>query len=99
MSTMEAYRFCQSCGMPLDQAEVLGTERDHSRSTIYCIFCYRNGDFIDPEMTLEEMEVHVRDELLQAGASEKTIRDAVSRLPHLSRWLGIPAIHHNSEWH
>lgn len=97
--TMEAYTFCQSCGIPLDRPEVLGTERDHSRSTIYCVHCYRDGAFADAEMTLDEMEDHVREGLRKVNASDETIREAVARLPYLSRWLGIPAIHHSYEWH
>jgi hypothetical protein len=30
---------------------------------------------------------------------EKIILKAVAKLSYLSRWLGIPAIHHCSQWH
>ena len=85
--------------MPLDEPGILGTEKDHSKSTIYCIHCYRDGHFTDEEMTLERMKKRVRDQLSATNATEGTIREAVAKLSHLSRWLGIPAIHHNSEWH
>ena len=96
---MEAYTYCQSCGMPVTRPELMGTEKDSSKSTIYCIYCYRDGEFYKPDMTIEEMKEHVRGELLKSRESEAVISKAIKRLPHLSRWMGIPAIHHNCEWH
>ena len=96
---MEAYLFCQSCGMPLDRPEDLGTEKDGSKSTIYCIHCYRNGDFSDDAMTLQVMGEHVKAQLAAIHADEKTVHEALGRLRYLSRWLGIPAIHHHRNRH
>ncbi len=95
---MEAYTYCQSCGMPMSRPELMGTEKDHSRSTIYCIYCYRDGEFSNPGMTLGEMRENVREQLRKSNASETVISATVERLPNLSRWLGIPAIHHSCEW-
>ncbi|WP_129045576.1 zinc ribbon domain-containing protein [Companilactobacillus metriopterae] len=47
-------KFCQSCGMPLN-SENLGTESDGSKSSKYCNYCYENGKFIEPDITIEEM--------------------------------------------
>jgi hypothetical protein len=96
---MEAYKFCQSCGRPLDSGEVLGTETDGSKSTIYCIECYREGKFTQPELTLDEMQHRVRSLMEQMHLEEEKIAGALERMPYLSRWFGIPAIHHLSEWH
>jgi hypothetical protein len=96
---MEAYIYCQSCGMPMSRTELMGTEKDSSKSTIYCIYCYRDGEFYKPDMTIREMKEHVRAELRKSHASESVISSAIDRLPSLSRWLGIPAIHHTCEWH
>ena len=96
---MEAYNFCQSCGRPLDHSEVLGTETDDSKSTIYCIDCYREGEFTEPDMTLEEMRHRVRGIMEDMHLEEEKIVGALEKLPFLSRWIGIPAIHHFSEWH
>ena len=46
--------FCQSCGMPMDDPALRGTERDGSPSPHYCRYCYQNGAFTG-EMTMEEM--------------------------------------------
>jgi hypothetical protein len=41
--------------MPLQKGEDFGTEADGSKSGKYCHFCYQNGRFTNPEMTMEEM--------------------------------------------
>lgn len=41
---MEA-KLCQSCGMPLSSAEVLGTNADGSLNEEYCTYCYQHGNF------------------------------------------------------
>ncbi len=46
-------KFCQSCGMPLSD-EVLGTNADGSKSTDYCIYCYKDGAFTG-DFTMEQM--------------------------------------------
>lgn len=46
--------FCESCGMPLARDEDAGTEADGSSSTTYCIYCYRDGAFVEPDLTKEE---------------------------------------------
>ncbi|WP_414047603.1 zinc ribbon domain-containing protein [Macrococcus equi] len=50
-------KFCQSCGMPLNlhDEDVRGTEKDGSKSLKFCSYCYQNGQFIDPDITKEEM--------------------------------------------
>lgn len=46
--------FCQSCGMPLAQAVDFGTERNGQAATEYCRYCYQNGSWTQPNITLEE---------------------------------------------
>ncbi len=83
-----------------DPSRIDGHRKGYSsKSTIYCIYCYRDGEFYKPDMTIEEMKEHVRGELLKSRESEAVISKAIKRLPHPSRWMGIPAIHHNCEWH
>ena len=49
-------RFCQSCGMPLTD-EVLGTNADGSKNEDYCMYCYKDGKFLQ-DCTMEEMIEH-----------------------------------------
>jgi len=50
-----AAKSCQSCGMPMQSEADFGTEADGKRSEDYCTYCYRNGAFTDPEITIDEM--------------------------------------------
>ncbi len=47
-------KFCQSCAMPLDESNK-GKEKDGSSSFIYCNLCYDKGNFINENITYEEM--------------------------------------------
>ena len=47
---------CQSCGMPLsDEFKNFGTESDGSPVSEYCMFCYQNGGFTNPDQTVDGM--------------------------------------------
>jgi radical SAM superfamily enzyme len=46
-------KFCQSCGMPLND-QVLGTNADGSKNEGYCIYCYKDGKFLQ-DCTMDEM--------------------------------------------
>ena len=83
---MELENFCQSCSMPLDNTELLGTEKDGSKSQEYCKYCYQNGAFTNPGMTLKEMSSVVITQMEKINFDSKTIDMAVSSLPHLKRW-------------
>ena len=87
---MEPIKFCQSCSMPLDNPDLLGTEKDGSKSIEYCKYCYQKGAFINPEMTLKEMTTLVVNQMEKLNLDSNTINLAVSSLPHLRRWVNIP---------
>lgn len=42
---MNEFPICQSCGMPLETPEQMGTESDGSITRKYCTYCYQNGAF------------------------------------------------------
>lgn len=46
-------KFCQSCGMPLND-ENRGTNADGSKNDDYCMYCYQNGKFTN-DCTMDEM--------------------------------------------
>lgn len=46
---MNEYKFCQSCGFPLiKDKKGGGTEKDGTKSKMYCSMCYENGNFLTP---------------------------------------------------
>ena len=46
---------CQSCGMPLNKEENQGTNEDNSKTNEYCKFCFENGKFTNPDLTMEKV--------------------------------------------
>ena len=77
---------CQSCGLPFTD-ENRGTNRDQSGSEDYCINCFKNGSFVEPSLSLREMEVR---SLEKAEKNENlTLEEAqvaLKILPTLKRW-------------
>lgn len=83
---MELKQFCQSCSMPLDRPEMAGTEKDGSKSSEYCVYCYRDGAFLNPGMNLDEMKKLVREQMELRKIDESVINMAIGSLPMLKRW-------------
>ncbi len=80
---------CQSCGMPLQTKEAgdcRGSEKDGSKSEKWCQLCYKDGAFIGPDCTLDQMTVIVDDALKARGSSRVMRWMAKKQLPHLERW-------------
>lgn len=80
---------CQSCGMPLHSkkaGDCRGSEKDGSKSEVYCKLCYEKGALIQPDMTLKEMETIVDNALIEAGWVRPLRWMAKRQLPTLARW-------------
>lgn len=78
---------CQSCGMPLTSTDQFGTEMDGSTNREYCIYCYKDGKFEQPGMTLEGMIEMCTTILKEEGMDEESARSMLSnQLPFLKRW-------------
>lgn len=80
---------CQSCGMPLDKdPNHGGTNSDQSRSDQYCSFCFKDGQFTDEGITLQEkIDKNVRMAVTRLNITEEKARQmAESILPGLKRW-------------
>lgn len=53
---MNNMKFCQSCGMPMGETdELYGTNKDGSKSVDYCSYCFKDGKFTAPNMSMDEM--------------------------------------------
>ncbi len=83
---MEPKLFCQSCTMPIDRIEDRGTEKDGSKSSEYCKYCYQNGKFTDPGMTLEKMKNNVNLQMKRMDLPEKVLQQSLEKLSGLKRW-------------
>ena len=70
-------KFCQSCGMPLTE-DVLGTNADGSKNEDYCMYCYRDGHFLQ-DCTMDEMIEHCAQLMEQREQCDACIDNAESR--------------------
>ena len=78
--------FCQSCSMPLEHKNDLGTNADGSLNYEYCKYCYQDGQFTDPELTMEEMiELTVRI-MEEKRMPSDLIEQTKEYIPMLKRW-------------
>ena len=84
-------KFCQSCGMPLTD-DVLGTNADGSKNEDYCMYCYKDGKFLQ-DCTMDEMIEHcaqfvgaVNEGLPNPITKEEYIGQMKMYFPRLKRW-------------
>lgn len=80
---------CQSCGMPLsEEFGNLGTNADGTNAPEYCIFCFKGGNFTNPDQTMGEMiqsSIENMTNDLQMP-EEQAANLANSFIPTLKRW-------------
>lgn len=78
---------CQSCGMPLRSENDLGTNADASKNNEYCRFCFKEGKFTDPGITMQQKIDKLVGMAAQMNIPEKSAREmAGNLLPTLKRW-------------
>lgn len=84
---MENVKLCQSCGLPFNEEHkhFIAKESDGSDSS-YCTFCYKNGEFLNPEATIEDMIELVVPQLARKIGEEAARQELSSLLPTLERW-------------
>jgi len=77
---------CQSCGLPFTD-ESRGTNRDQTESEDYCINCFQDGNFVEPSLSLREMEVrHLEKAKKNEDLTLEEAQKAIKILPTLQRW-------------
>ncbi|MDR1992804.1 MAG: zinc ribbon domain-containing protein [Nitrososphaerota archaeon] len=85
---MEKYLQCQSCGMTFDEQhkKFIAKEKDGNES-IYCTYCYKDGEFTDPDATREGMiEIAVPHFTRKLGDKEAARQYMTEVVNKLSRW-------------
>ncbi|WP_100332217.1 effector binding domain-containing protein [Bacillus xiapuensis] len=79
--------YCQSCGMPLTDQAKLGTEKNGQSSQDYCFHCYHEGEYRQPDISMEEMAAVCVPHFQKEGMEEAEARQLfLSLLPTLKRW-------------
>ena len=79
---------CQSCGMPItgSHSRFRAKEMDGGGS-IYCIRCYRDGVFINPEACIPDMVARGLPHLARRIGAEAAREELERLIPTLQRWL------------
>jgi len=79
--------FCQSCGMPLSKdKDGGGTEKDGTKSKDYCSHCYQNGQFTQPDLTVQQMQELVKGKLKDMHFPGFLAGMFTKNIPQLKRW-------------
>lgn len=85
-------KYCQSCGMPLQNQEELGSNADGSKNEEYCCYCYKDGAFT-LDCTMDQMIEHcaqfVEDfnkDSAVTYAKDEAIANMKLYFPTLKRW-------------
>ena len=79
-------KFCQSCGMPLTDPDLLATEADGAKNADYCLYCYKDGAFVQ-DCTMEEMIEFCLPHM--QGDRQAARAYLESFLPTLKRWKNM----------
>jgi hypothetical protein len=78
---------CQSCAMPMARdPNGGGTEKDGSRSLVYCSLCYSNGDFHFKTDDVRAYQAMVVNEMVKNGWWRPLAWLFTREIPKLSRW-------------
>jgi hypothetical protein len=84
--------FCQSCGMPMESPEDFGRGQNGFRVDHFCRYCFANGAFTEPDISMEAMLDKCASVMAQKGihgsASGRALMAGV--LPRLKRWRTPP---------
>lgn len=88
---MSEVNFCQSCGMPLDKSELIGTNADLTKNEDYCVYCFKDGGFTQDvtmdgmiDISLSHMKEMFADD--PDFNAEETLAKMRSFFPELKRW-------------
>ena len=77
---------CQCCGLEFSP-KARGTHRDLSKSAEYCIGCFKDGEFRDHHLSIQEMEKKLLDMARHHdGLCLEEAEAAIKKLPDLKRW-------------
>ena len=86
---MQSEIYCQSCGMPMTEDSMFGKNADGSKNEDYCCYCYPNGEFANPDETIEEMIENCAPYMVESGVcpdNDSAKKLLAGHLPTLKRW-------------
>jgi len=78
--------YCQSCGKDFSPFIKYGTEKNETKNYHFCISCFKDGEFTEPELKLGEQLLRLQNELRSINASKKEINKITEKIKLLDRW-------------
>ena len=83
--------FCQSCAMPLAKPEDFGTDPHGYHVNDYCRYCFANGVFTEPDISMQTMlekcvAVMAQQGIMPAPQARALMTDV---LPRLRGWQPV----------
>lgn len=63
-----------------------GTNSDGTKNLMYCSYCYENGDFTQPDITVDEMKALVKGKMKEMGFPGFLAGFFSKGIPKLERW-------------
>jgi len=80
--------FCQSCAMPMEKDEHFGTNAGGGKNEDYCCYCFKDGAFTEPDITMEQMKHKVIDIMVnQMHMPAEQVKPMMQAfIPVLKRW-------------
>lgn len=80
--------FCQSCGMPMEKPEDFGTGAQGFRINDYCRYCFQDGAFTEPSITMRQMIDKCVGIMAERGIMPESQAGALMNdaIPNLKRW-------------
>lgn len=63
-----------------------GTNADGSKSTMYCGYCFQNGNFTQPDWTVQQMQEFVKGKMREMGFPGFLAGFFTRNIPTLKRW-------------
>lgn len=84
---VERNKICQCCTYPLNNFHELGTNEDGTLSTDYCIYCYKDGNWVQPDYTVQDVIDYTVPFMTSPSMSAEEARKYLEQLvPTLKRW-------------
>lgn len=82
--------FCQSCAMPMNDESIMGRNSDGTANKDYCVYCFKDGEFTAPNITMNEMIEVCVPFMKEDGINEEVARNQLKNIfPNLKRWQNI----------
>lgn len=81
-------KFCQSCGMPLDEKHDnnFGTNADGSKNETYCGYCYKDGKLACEGMDVQKFQNFCKEKMIESGHSKFKSWLLTRGMSRLDRW-------------